>query len=449
VGDKMDLINKKIAIIGLGVSGQALAKFLLKRQAKITGCDKNVHIFKNLRNLKIDFSLGKNYLKNLSGYDIIFVSPGVPLNLSEIKNTERKLKISSEIELFFDLCPAQIIGVTGTNGKTTVTTLISKILKQGKRKVFTGGNIGEPLINKIQKIKKNDLVVLELSSFQLELLEKSPHVALVLNITPDHLDRYKNFNDYKKAKNKIISYQKKDDVAVLNFDDKVILSLKNKTRAKVFSFSIRKQLGSGAFIKNNKIVTKIGSKITSICKISDIKLPGSHNLYNILAASLIGFLFKISPKSIEKIITNFKGIEHRLELVRILKRRKFYNDSKATTPESTIAALFSFNQPINLIAGGYDKHTDFAKMIKVINKKVTNLILIGQTTKKIATLAKKQRIKTKIYFTKTLRKAIKISYKESNPDNIILLSPGCASFDMFKNYEERGEIFKKIVKELK
>jgi UDP-N-acetylmuramoylalanine--D-glutamate ligase len=392
--------------------------------------------------------LGKNYLRNLADFEIIFVSPGVPLELPEIKSVKNKVKVSSEIELFFESCPAPIIGITGTNGKTTVTTLISKILKQSSKKVFTGGNIGESLINKLSQIKRSNLVVLELSSFQLETLEKSPNIAVVLNFTPDHLDRYKDFNNYKKTKVKIVNHQDKKDFAILNFDDRNTNSLRNKTKASVFGFSTVKILNRGAYLKSNQIIIKDKGITKKICKLGDIHLPGKHNIENVLAAVLVGYLCKISPVKIKKAIRGFKGIEHRLEYIRSINKRKFYNDSKATTPESTTAALNAFDNPIILIAGGYDKHADFSKMAKVIAKKVKHLILIGKTAKQIAKVVQQQKTKVQISLAKNLNEAVVRSYKTSQPNDIILLSPACASYDMFKNYEERGKSFKKLVNKL-
>ncbi len=444
----MELGNKKVAVIGLGKTGQALIKFLLNKKANVTGCDQDKSSFKKLSKLPINFSLGKNYLRNLSDFEIIFVSPGVPLDLPEIKSVKDKVRVSSEIELFFEYCPAPIIGITGTNGKTTTTSLTSKILKQGSKKIFTGGNIGEPLIDKISQIKKNDLVILELSSFQLETLEKSPHIAAVLNITPDHLDRYKDFNNYKKAKVKIVNHQNKKDFAILNFDDTNTNSLKNKNKASVFGFSTIKILNRGAYLKSNQIIIKDRSITKKICKLDDIHLPGKHNIENILAAVIVAYLCKISPVKMKKAIWGFKGIEHRLEFVRLLNKRKVYNDSKATTPESTTAALNAFDNPIILIAGGYDKHADFSKMAKVIVKKVKHLILIGKTAKQISKAVQQQKTKVQISFSKNLKEAVVKSYKTSQPNDIILLSPACASYDMFKNYEERGKSFKKLVNKL-
>jgi len=443
----MEFKGKKVAVVGLGITGKALIKFLLKKKAFIVACDQNRKIDPSLRKLPIKFSLGKNYLKNSKKTEIIFISPGVPLNLSPFKKL--KSKITNEIALFLELCPAPVIGITGTNGKTTTTTLVSKILKEGRKKVFMGGNIGEPLINKIDKITKKSWVVLEISSFQLELVKRSPQIAVVLNITPDHLDRYKNFGQYKKAKEKIILYQKKNDYAILNFDDKNVLALKQKTPAQIYGFSTLQALKRGAYLKDQNLVIRDKNKLYKICSVSEIKLPGQHNIANILAASLVGYLCRIPLSKIRKVIANFQGIPHRLELVRIKNKIKFYNDSKSTTPASTIAALKSFSEPIILIAGGYDKKSDFSLLAKEIKKKVKKLILIGQTAQKIALAVKKEKPSLPQYFTKSLKEAIQLAYRNAHPYEVVLFSPACASFDMFTNFEERGELFKKLVKELK
>lgn len=446
----MEFKNKKIALIGLGETSKGLVRFLLKQKADLTGLDKKtkneLSNFSYFSKLPIKLVLGPRYLSNLGYFDFIFLSPGIPI-FPEIK--KNKKNISSEIKLFFEFCQAPIIGVTGTNGKTTTTTLIDKILKKKDNNVFTGGNIGQTLIDKLGKIKKSSKVVLELSSFQLQDLEKSPHIAIILNITPDHLDRHKNFKEYLEAKKNIIKHQGKNDFAVLNKDQKLVWDLRKITEAKIFPFSTKEKLKHGAYIDNNWIVVANNGSRKKVLPISDLKLIGQHNLENVLASVTVGYLSNVSLKDMNSILGKFKGVEHRIEFVRNIKGVKFYNDSKATTPESTIAALKSFDNPIILIAGGYDKEADFSKLGKVISQKVKNLILIGKTASKIQAKAKSSpENNLKIEKVKTLKEATKIALKNSQAGDIILLSPACASYDMFKNYEERGELFKKFVKEL-
>lgn len=440
--------NKNIAIVGYGITGQELMRFLIKQGAFITICDQKskIKIEKKYQS-KINLKLGKNYLKNLDKFDLIFISPGVPLSLINFKKI--KNKINTDIKLFFDLCSKPIIGITGTNGKTTTTSLISQILKIGGKNVLTGGNIGTVLINQLNKINSISSVVLELSSFQLELLKKSPHIAVILNITPDHMDRYKNFSEYKRAKFNIVKYQNKQDYAILNYDDINVRKLKNKINSQVLFFSTQKILKRGAFLDNDFLVVKDKNKQLRICHRSEIKILGLHNLSNVLAAILVGYLLKIPINKIKKAIISFKGVEHRLEFVTQKNKVNFYNDSKATTPESTMAALSAFNSPVILIAGGYDKKANFKKLVKVILKKVKILILIGQTASKIYSLCRKENKKIPIYLAKTLSEAVKKAYQNSEKGDNILLSPACASYDMFNNFEERGKKFKEIVSKLK
>ncbi len=474
----INFYNKKIAVVGLGKSGVALLSFLLKQKPKkLVGFDQKEKedleyynsskarisrflseakgSYRDLNKMNLEFFLGKDYLKNLENFDLIFLSPGVPKDLPEIKKAQKKgTEISSEIKLFFELCPAKIIGVTGTNGKTTTTALVGEILKSSKvkgqsSKLFVGGNIGEPLIDKLDKIRKNNLVVLELSSFQLEDLKTSPHVAVVLNITPDHLDRHPSFNAYIEAKKNIILHQRESDFAVLNFDNLLVYKFRELTKAKIFGTSKTKELNFGTFIKNGKIEIKNG-KIHEICKISQLKLIGSHNLDNVLAAVGISYLCGVSLDEIKRTINNFAGLEHRLELVSEIRGIKYYNDSKATTPESTIAAINSFKAGKTiLIAGGYDKKADFSKLANEIkNCKIKSLVLIGATAKKIENSVSRKTKKIKIIKAESLKEAVIKAKNQATFGDVILLSPACASYDMFKNYEDRGRQFKELVSKL-
>ncbi len=321
-----------------------------------------------------------------------------------------------------------------------------------KSKIFIGGNIGQPLIDKLEKIQKKDLVVLELSSFQLEDLAKSPHIAVILNITPDHLNRHYKFSDYIKAKKNIIKFQKKDDWAILNFDDEIVKNFPKDYKGKVFPFSINKKFKKGVQIENGYITVKNGISEQKICSKSRLKLLGGHNLENVLSATAVAYLIGVEPEQIKEVITGFSGLEHRLEFVSEINRVKFYNDSKATTCESTIVALRSFDcGKIILIAGGYDKKADFSKLAcEIINSKVKHLILIGETSDKIAqAILQISNLKSQISKCKTLKEAVKLSKKISQSGDIILLSPACASYDMFLNFEERGKKFKQLVKKEK
>ncbi len=472
------LKNKKIAIVGLAKNNIPLIRFLIEKGINnITGCDKKIEkeLEANLElsKMSIKLSLGDKYLENLHKFDFIFLSPGVPKDLSEIKKAkENGSEIASEMKLFFDLCPAKIIGVTGTNGKSTVVSLIGDILKHQApnskyQTVFVGGNIGQPLIDKLEKIQKEDIVVLELSSFQLEDLTKSPHIAVILNITPDHLDRHSNFSEYIKAKKNIIKYQKKNGWAVLNFDDSIVKNFQKEIEGNFFPFSKYNEFKEGVQVKNGYITVKNGNSEQKICSIDNLKLIGEHNLENVLAASAVAYLIGIKPKQIKKVVAKFSGLEHRLEFVSEINNVKFYNDSKATTPESTTWALKSFNrEKVILIAGGYDKKVDFEKLAsEIIDRKVKHLVLIGETAGKIentilqqipnspalpACLAVGQAgRKFQISKCNNLEEAVKIAKKKTEPGDIVLFSPACASYDMFLNFEKRGRKFKHLIRKEK
>ncbi len=443
--------NKRVAVVGLGRTGIALYRFLKSRGAKVYGLDRDSKLQCGIQNL----ILGEDYLKNLEQFDIIFVSPGVPLNLPELENAKKRGQIiSSEIQLFFDLCPAKIIGITGTNGKTTTVTLLGKLLKARKKeKIWIGGNIGKPLIDKLDKIKKKDLVVLELSSFQLENLTKSPFIACILNITPDHLDRHPDFTSYLEAKANIFKYQNPEEFSVFNFDDPACVNLAKIASSKVIFTSLYSDLDKGVFKKDKEIISTI-FKRKKLAEVSDLKLPGDHNLSNTLSALAILELIdpKVSPELIRRVLKNFKGLEHRIEFVKEIKGVRYFNDSKATTPASTIAALKAFDEPVILIAGGLDKNLDFSELAETIIEKVKLLILIGKAAKKIKRALKFALEKIGLdlkgfphHFASDLKEAVKLAKTYSKKGDIVLFSPGCASFDMFLNYEERGRKFKELV----
>ena len=458
----MDFKDKKIAVVGIAKSGMALINFLVKRGAEITALDKKEklsdEIIMELESLKINFRLGDKYLEELERYEMIYTSPGIPVDLPELVLAKKwGQKISSETELFFELCPAKIIGITGTNGKTTTTILIGELLKlkasneNPRTKVWVGGNIGEPLLEIVEKIKPSDLVVLELSSFQLENLIKSPQISVITNITPDHLDRHKTMENYIGAKTNIIRYQDTNNFAILNFDDPLTKKLVGEAAAKVIFFSANSQV-DGVYIKNNKVKSQATGAVHDLLDVSSIKIPGKHNLSNVLAACAVADILGVGAEQIKDVIANFIGVEHRIEFVRELDGVKYYNDSKATTPDSTIAAIDAFDVPIVLIAGGSEKNADFSNLADAIIKKVRDLVLIGLTAPKMGEAVRLALEKKglslsdfRIHYKKTFEEAIRLAKSKATAGDVVLLSPACASFDMFENYEKRGEIFKEIV----
>ena len=446
-----NFFQKKVAVLGFGLEGQDLCRFLLKEKAHITVFDQKEKLdareYRDFKKAGVDFKLGRDCLQYLSLFKIIFRSPGFKLLLPEILAAEKQgAKISSATKLFFELCQGKIIGVTGTKGKGTTATLIYQILKKDRQKVFLAGNIGQPMLSLIPQIKKEDWVVLELSSFQLQDLDQSPQIAVVLFITAEHLDYHQDVDEYIQAKAKIVSYQKKNDLAVLNADDSISSSFANLTSAKIYCFSCQKK-ANGAYVQNKKIYL-FDQEVGTTDK---LQLLGEHNWNNVCAATLAASLAGAGLEIIKKTIFSFKGLEHRLEYVKTIKKISFYNDSFSTTPETTIAAIKSFKKPMILIAGGSEKGSDYDQLGQEIAKSTVKvLILIGQMADKIKKAVLTAGFKGEILFqpSKKMSEIVSLAFQKAKPGEIILLSPACASFDIFKDYKQRGLQFKKYVQSL-
>lgn len=449
--------GKSVAVIGLSVEGLDTVRFFRSEGALVWCCDRRTKdelgkTYGQLKPLAGGFQLGEYYLKGLDQFDYIVRTPGMNLRTPELISLQRHGKeITSSIKLFFTLCEAPIIGVTGTKGKGTTSTLIAEMLKMGGRKVWLGGNVGTPLLSEVRKIKKTDIVVLELSSFQLEDTKESPHIAVVLRTTQEHLANQdknaSNFHEsreaYVEAKKSIVRYQTADDVAILNADDPTSSSFAKDTQARVLYFS-RSDTSVGAYEENHTVYLRMNGTAEKVCDRSQIKLRGDHNLDNIAAASLAAKSAGVSLAAIQKASKEFKGLEHRLEDVKKVQGVLYVNDSFSTVPETAIAALESFTQPVILIAGGSEKGSDFTDMGKVINKgHVKALIAIGKMTGRIVTAAKAGGFKGKIITgLPNMHEIVAAASKEAVSGDVVLLSPACASFDMFTNYKERGKLFK-------
>ena len=434
-----NLKNKKIALIGLGEENYTLAKFFVKKNIHFT-CDRKsreelIEKMDIFNADQIEFLGGEKYLEGLKDFDIIFRTPGLPYLHEKIQEAKMAgVEISSQIKLFFNECPSPIIGITGTKGKGTTATLIGNILKESSKKVYLGGNIGKAPIEFMDELTKNDIVVLELSSFQLQDLKKSPHIAVVLDIKIDHLDYHSGRNEYIEAKKMIVEHQTGKDFAVINADYLTSFEFGIAGPSQTYFFSRRKSVDLGTFVGDGKIILRIKEKDIEIIQISDIQLRGEHNLENICAAITASYLSGANIDSIQKAVKEFKGLEHRLELVGEIRGVKYYNDSFSTTPDTTIAALRSFNEPIILLLGGSEKNADYDQLKNVINNSNIKLIIsIGETAKKIV---------PNIGEIKTMDEAIKIVTDKAKEGDVVLLSPASASFDQFKNYKERGKIFK-------
>lgn len=450
--------NKKVAIIGLGVSNLPLIDYLYKLGSEITlfnnkpieQLDKN--IIDKIYEYKLKFSFGENYLNKLVGFDVIFRSPSCRPDTPQIEEeVKRGALLTSEIELVLEMCPGTTIGVTGSDGKTTTTSLIYEILKENNYKCYLGGNIGIPLFTKLGEMKPEDFVVLELSSFQLMTMKVSPQVAVITNVTPNHLDIHKSYDEYKEAKANIFRNQNENDLLVLNYDNDITRNFAREAIGDMVYFSSKEKLENGIIVDGETIKDCENGLRRHILNIKSTKLRGIHNAENMCAAIAATKRF-VPPEVQAKAISNFSGVEHRLEFIKEIKGAKWYNDSIASSPTRTIAGLKSFDENIVLIAGGYDKHLDYTPIAKPIVENVGALILLGQTANKIySAVTYELKFSSKelpIYKVNTLEEAVEKANEISKKGDVVLFSPASASFDMFKNFAERGNKFKQIVNKL-
>jgi len=456
----MDFKGERATIIGLAREGTALARFLAEQGAIVTVSDlKNEEELQEnitkLKGLPIRFVLGGHPGEVLNQTDVLFLSPGVPLEAPIVTEAKRRgIPISSETRLFTELCPAPIIGITGSSGKTTTVSLVGQMLKASGFRTWVGGNIGRPLIGNLGEIEASNKVVMELSSFQLEIMEWSPPIAAILNITPNHLDRHPSMEAYTQAKLNILRFQQPGDVAVLGGDlVSNIQSPISNLQSQILSFSLNEEVEEGAFLRDGEIILRLGDTEQPICPADEIKLLGRHNLENVLAACAIAAVAGASRRAMADVATSFEGVEHRLELVRELGGVRYYNDSIATSPERTVAALRSFDQPIVLLAGGRDKHLPWDEMARLTLQKARRLILFGEAApiieKAIRVSGFGSRVPREfVHRCQTLDEAVETAAREAEPGDVVLLSPGGTSFDAFSDFVERGERFRELVKAL-
>lgn len=447
-----------IGIIGGGVEGSALAQYFLKKKnAQITIHDKNVDI-KKMTGVK--YVTGPGYLKELGQYDVVFRSPGIPYTLPEFKKLGEKL--TSQIAYFLEHCPAKVVGITGTKGKGTTATLLKHMLEGGTSRIFLGGNIGIAPIEFLDELKMDDIVILELSSFQLQDLKQSPYLAIVLGITNDHMDQHKDRDEYVAAKKNIVKFQKKGDVAILDGDNETSASFKKDTKARVLKFSTQKTGGVEAMVKVGSLLLKDGTKGLMIGKSGETGLTGKHNEKNILAAALAAHILGAPIERIAAAVRECKGLPHRLEFVKEVDAVRYYDDSASTTPDACAAAVVAFETPVILIAGGSEKQADFSELgAKIaLQKNVKAVVLMGETKEKLSSsiemsVARNESLGVHVRQTPlelisadSYQEAFMVSKFLAQPGDTVVLSPACASFDMFKNYKERGELFQAFVKEL-
>ncbi|GAA0091547.1 UDP-N-acetylmuramoyl-L-alanine--D-glutamate ligase [Paraclostridium bifermentans] len=452
----MDLKNKNVLLVGLAKTGVSTIKKLNKLGANIIVNDikpkeKLEGIIEEIDNLdNIEYVLGK-HLENIENIDLTIVSPGVPLDLPFIEKIKSEgIKIIGEVELAYKLSKnPTFIGITGTNGKTTTTSLVGEMFKKANKDTYIVGNIGNPVIDTVDLTNENSYLVTELSSFQLESIEDfKPKVSTIINITEDHLNRHHTMENYINAKARVFKNQDKADFTILNYDDSIVRDLGKNSNGNVLYFSIKEEVKQGAYLdKNNNIVIKVDGKELVLMNKSELSLPGNHNLENAMSAILMAYVLNIDTDVIIDTLRTFKGVEHRLEFVTNKDGIMFVNDSKGTNPDSTIKAITSYEKPIVLIAGGYEKQSDFTEMIKYATKNVKALVLLGQTADKIATTAKEHGIDN-ISKVEDMEAAVKKAYEIAESGDVVLLSPACASWDMYPNFEARGLDFKENIYKL-
>jgi UDP-N-acetylmuramoylalanine--D-glutamate ligase len=445
----VDVKDKRVLVVGLGKSGVASALFLKARGARVTVSDtKSPDQFRDEIPLLLDHGIavetGGHGDRTFRGQDLIVVSPGVPVDAPPLVQARASGEpVIGEIELAAQYLPGLIVAITGSNGKTTTTTLAGDVITAGGFPTAVGGNIGTPAISLVEQAGRDTVVVLEISSFQLETVQTfRPKVAVILNVTPDHLDRHRTFQTYVDAKARIFENQQPSDYAVLNEDDSTCLTLADRTRAQVFWFSRKKEVKQGAYVNDGRILFRDGVGQREIMLVSEIRLKGAHNVENVLAAVCTGALMGVPPDKIRQAVRDFKAVEHRLEYVATIKGVEYYDDSKATNVDATIKALESFPANIHLILGGKDKGSDYTVLNDLLRQRVKRVYTIGAAAEKIESHIKGA---AEIVHAETLDNAIRRANAVAQPGDIVLLAPACASFDQFQSYNHRGRVFKEVV----
>lgn len=447
------LKGKRVAVLGIGISNTPLIKMLLRAGISVTACDKNgreqfEHRAEELESLGAELRLGPDYLTSLD-HDVIFRTPGIRPDLPQLLAArERGSLITSEMEVFFQTCPCRIIAVTGSDGKTTTTTIIAGLLKAAGYTVYVGGNIGRPLLPDVDGMMPEDIAVLELSSFQLMTMNHSPEIAVVTNVTPNHLDVHRSMKEYVTAKEAVFRYQDEHGLTVLNYDNEITRQFAEHTHGRITFFSRREPLSHGIFLKDNAIWVANEEGSRQVLSRLEILLPGDHNVENYMAA--LGAVEGMVPNEQIRIFAGkFSGVEHRIEFVRTLNGVRYYNDSIASSPSRTIAGLRSFSKKVILIAGGYDKHIPFDGLGSEITAHVKILILTGDTAPKIRASVEHASDylpgQPDIQECPDFDSAVLAAHRRAQPGDVVLLSPACASFDHFQNFMERGAAFKKII----
>ena len=459
----MDIKEKTVLVFGSGISGEAAAGLLLREGAQVVLYDGNEKLDltavgkqiadsvrdvldrpeENLQTRKGEFP--EEILEKIS---LAVISPGMPADLPVIERMRRMdIPVWGEIELAYIYGKGDVLAITGTNGKTTTTALLGEIMKNYRESVFVVGNIGNPYTSVVPRTREDSVIVAEISSFQLETVHSfRPKVSAILNITPDHLNRHHTMEAYIEAKERIAENQTQEDVCVLNYEDEVLRSFAGKTNARVLYFSSRRRLKRGLYLENGWIVLEMEDKIP-LCSVESLHILGTHNYENVMAAAAMAYAYGVPVDVIRKTVCEFRGVEHRIEFVAEKNGVAFYNDSKGTNPDAAIRGIQAMNRPTVLIGGGYDKDSTYEEWINAFEGKVKKLVLLGATREKIADTARRLGFED-IVMADTFEEAFEKCVEYSRPGDAVLLSPACASWGMFKNYEERGDKFKELVNQL-
>jgi UDP-N-acetylmuramoylalanine--D-glutamate ligase len=453
------IADQRFVVLGLARQGLAVTRWLIEQGAQVAVSDIKPEMelqdpIAALRDLDVKFVLGGHPLSLLDDCDILCLSGGVPIDLPIVIEAQRRgIPLTNDAQLFVERCPAPVIGITGSAGKTTTTTLAGEMFKAAHHTTWVGGNIGNPLISDLGELLPTDRVVMELSSFQLDVMTISPHVAAVLNITPNHLDRHPSMEAYIEAKRHILDYQSFDDIAVLGYDNEIARALSGRANGYVRFFSSEKIVGRGAFLKGDRIIV-VQNREEEVCRLGDMQLRGAHNVLNVLAACAITSAAGVGVEPMAQAIREFKGVAHRLQLVREVNGVKYYDDSIATAPERLIAGVQAFNEPIVLLAGGRDKHLPWEPAAQLIVERVRELIVFGEMADLVQGAVEAQlnrsevRMLEQVHHVQTLAEAVATAAQIARSGEVVLLAPGGTSFDAFKDFAERGDEFQELVNEL-
>ena len=447
----LDFAGKRVTVVGLGIEGVDLARYLARQGALVTisdsrPADKLADRMQDVAGLPVQLALGSSQTDEVTSADAVFVSQGVPLDLPGLKAArEAGVPLISMTGLFLDVCPGPVVGITGSSGKTTTTALVAEMFRADERPVFVGGNIGIGLLDQLSAIRPYTWSVLEVSHTQLQLVESSPHVAALLNITPNHLDRF-SWEDYVRLKKNILRFQTGGDVAVLNLDDAESRAAQPLVRGRLLWFTMSKGTpGDGVSVREGWAVLRWGRLEERLFPLADVRLRGAHNLANAVAAAAISAAAGVSPDAIACAIDAFRGVPHRLELIGEAKGIAYYNDSIATTPERTVAGLRSFDEPVVLLLGGRDKHLPLEELAAEAAERCRAVVLFGESAPKLQEALREAGSKTRVIRVETLPQAVEAASSAAQPGDVVLLSPACTSYDAYENFERRGEHFRDLV----